>query len=634
MTSTRHNQRFRRLAAALAGAALVAGSLTTMTAQAAPSGGHARPVHAPTALGPDVTIISPDMSVAEITKTMDAISERQLNAEMTNRRYAVLFLPGTYGTPAEPLHFTLGYYTEVAGLGANPGDVTINGSIDVYNRCLDDGGTSNCLALDTFWRTLSNLTLNIDKSDESDGCKASADFWAVSQAVSLRRVDIRGANLSLMDYCSAGPQYASGGYIADSRLPNVISGSQQQWLTRNSEVAGWSNGVWNQVFSGVVGAPDDSAFPDPPYTTLAKTPLSREKPYLYVDHAGTWFVRVPVAQRNTSGVSWSGGMTAGRSIPLSRFYIAKPTDPVSRINVALAQGRNLLFTPGVYNVDRTILVQRPDTVVLGLGHATLTARRGATPLRVADRPGIVVAGLTFDAGTRLSPVLLQVGQARGRAWGRTSSPRDPITLSDVYFRVGGPHIGKAVTALEINADHVLVDHTWIWRADHGVEDFSTGVQGDTDRWNTNIGRYGLIVNGDDVTATGLFSEHFQRYSTLWKGNGGRVVFYQNELAYDAPTQADWTQPDGTLGYPGYKVADRVRTHSLVGGGVYVYSRNNPDNVTTSGFEVPDRAGVTLHHVLTVNLGAGTITHVVNDTGGQVDNSNTGTPQFVVDYPTP
>ena len=142
------------------------------------------------------------------------------------------------------------------------------------------------------------------------------------------------------------------------------------------------------------------------------------------------------------------------------------------------------------------------------------------------------------------------------------------------------------------------------------------------------------MNGKDVTATGLFSEHFQRYSTLWKGNGGRVIFYQNELAYDAPTQADWTQPDGTLGYPGYKVADTVRTHSLVGGGVYVYSRNNPDNVTTSGFDVPDRAGVTLHHILTVNLGAGTITHVVNDTGGQVDNSNTGTPQYVVDYPTP
>ena len=336
---------------------------------------------------------------------------------MGTNRYAVLFLPGTYGT-CEPSRCTSRSATTRRSQDSAriPRDVTINGSIDVYNRCLGENNT-NCIALDTFWRTLSNLTLKIDKSDEADGCKASADFWAVSQAVSMRRVDISGANLSLMDYCSAGPQYASGGYIADSKLPFVISGSQQQWLTRNSEVSGWSNGVWNQVFSGVVGAPDDSAFPNPPYTTVAKTPLSREKPYLYVDDSGTWFVRVPSAQRNTSGISWADGMTAGRSIPLSKFYIAKPTDPVSRINVALAQGKNLLLSPGVYDVDRTILVQRPDTVVLGLGHATLTAQKGATPLRIADRPGIVVAGLTVDAGPKLSPVLLQVGQARGHCVG-------------------------------------------------------------------------------------------------------------------------------------------------------------------------------------------------------------------------
>ena len=34
----------------------------------------------------------------------------------------------------------VGYYTEVAGLGASPTDVTINGKIEVYNRCLDEPG--------------------------------------------------------------------------------------------------------------------------------------------------------------------------------------------------------------------------------------------------------------------------------------------------------------------------------------------------------------------------------------------------------------------------------------------------------------------------------------------------------------
>jgi len=202
----------------------------------------------------------------------------------------------------------------------------------------------------------------------------------------------------------------------------------------------------------------------------------------------------------------------------------------------------------------------------------------------------------------------------------------------VYFRVGGPHKGSTDVALEINADDVLVDHTWVWRADHGVEGFTEGVNGDTQRWRTNIGRNGVVVNGDDVTATGLFVEHFQQHNTIWNGERGRVVLYQNELPYDPPTQADWTEPDGTLGWAGYKVGDKVKTHQLWGAGVYVFNQNNPSIVTENGFEVPQRPGVTLKHVMTVNLSAGTIRHVVNGVGGQVDNTNTGTPSFVTSYP--
>ena len=179
---------------------------------------------------------------------------------------------------------------------------------------------------------------------------------------------------------------------------------------------------------------------------------------------------------------------------------------------------------------------------------------------------------------------------------------------------------------------MLIDHTWVWRADHGVEGFTAGVEGDTDRWETNTARNGVIVNGDDVTATGLFVEHFQQHNTIWNGERGRVVLYQNELPYDPPSQADWTQPDGTLGYAGYKVGDDVTTHRLWGGGSYVYNRNDPSIVTEHGFEVPEVPGVRLHHLLTVNLGAGTVRHVVNDVGGQVDNSTTGTPAYVVDFP--
>ena len=592
------------------------------SANAAPLAGVS--VDSPPGFGPNVIIFDPSMPVSEIQATVDAIYAQQVDAEMGTNRYAFLFKPGVYGTAAEPLQMKVGYYTEVAGLGASPTDVTINGKIEVYNRCLGTGGTSNCVALVNFWRTLSNLTLNINSLNQ-DGCRASANFWAVSQAASMRRLNIGGANLSLMDYCTAGPQFASGGFIADSNLPFVINGSQQQWLIRNSQIGGWSNAVWNQVFAGVEGAPSEASFPNPPYTTLDTTPVSREKPYLFIDGEGKYHVRVPSAQTNTRGISWADGMTEGRTIPLRDFFIAKPSDSVQTINSQLARGMNLLLTPGVYDVGTSISVKRANAVVLGIGHATLTAVDGAVPLTVSDVPGVIIAGVTIDAGTVESPTLLQIGKKPGQ--NTRSDPSNPITLSDVYFRVGGPHIGKADVALEVNSDDVLIDHTWVWRADHGVEGFS----GDTERWNTNIGRNGVVINGDGVTATGLFVEHFQQYNTIWNGQDGTTILYQNELPYDPPTQADWMH-DGIEGWAGYKVGDEVTTHRLYGGGVYVFNQNNPSIHTENGFEVPVTPGVRLHHIMTVNLSAGTIDHVVNGVGGPADTSNIGAPVFVVDYP--
>ena len=572
-------------------------------------------------LGDNVTVFDPSMPVSDIQATLDATHAAQVDNEMGTDRFAFLFMPGTYGTAENPLQIKVGYYTEIAGLGASPTDVVINGKVETYNRCL---APDNCVALVNFWRTLSNLSINVDAAGQ-DGCRQTANFWAVSQASSMRRVAVSGNTLSLMDYCTAGPQFASGGFIADSNLPNTLNGSQQQWLTRDSQIAGWTNGVWNQVFTGVVGAPDDAGFPSPPYTTLDTTPVSREKPYLFVDEGGDLSVRVPAARTHTRGPSWAGGVTPGRTLPISDFFVATPSDSVQTINNQLARGRHLLLTPGVYDVARTIDVKRADTVVLGLGHATITAANGSTPLVVADVPGVVVAGVTIDAGPEESPVLLRVGSRHGSSRG---SAENPTTLSDVYFRVGGPHVGSADVSLEVNSDHVLIDHTWVWRADHGVEGLS-----DTERWSTNIGRNGVVVNGDDVTANGLFVEHFQQYNTVWNGDGGTTILYQNELPYDPPTQADWMN-GAVEGWAGYKVGDGVRTHTLLGGGVYVFNRNDPSIHTENGFEVPDAPGVRLHHIMTVNLGAGTVDHVVNGVGDPADTTRVGSPVYVLDYPAP
>src|SRR4051794_18402874 len=203
----RHRKgRLGRRAIALASATVAVALTIGAGAAAKPPSGSAQPD-----FGPNVVVFDPSMPTSQIQARVDAIAAQQVDNEMGSQRYALLFKPGTYGSAAHPLTFQVGYYTEVAGLGASPTDVTINGHVDVYNRCLTP---TNCIALVNFWRSLSNLTINVTGLS---GCRSSGDFWAVSQAAPMRRVDITGGNLTLMDYCTAGPQYASGGFIADSR---------------------------------------------------------------------------------------------------------------------------------------------------------------------------------------------------------------------------------------------------------------------------------------------------------------------------------------------------------------------------------------------------------------------------------
>jgi hypothetical protein len=564
--------------------------------------------------GSNVVIFDPSMPLSQIQATVDAIANQQVDNEMGVQRYALLFKPGTYGSAATPLTFQVGYYTEVAGLGASPTDVIINGHVDVYNRCLTP---DNCIALVNFWRSLSNLTINVMGLAD---CRSSGNFWAVSQAAPMRRVNITGGNLTLMDYCTAGPQYASGGFIADSQTGFIINGSQQQFLVRDSSIGGWSNGVWNQVFSGVAGAPPQSfsttPYDPPPYTTLATSPVTREKPFLYVDSSGNYNVFVPALRHDSVGTTWGSGPASGISIPLDKFFIAKPADGAKGINKALNDGRNVLLTPGIYNIDRTIKVKTPDTVILGLGFPTLVPNDGLVAMSIADVPGVKLAGLMFDAGPVNSLVLLQVGTPGSHK----SDSANPTSLQDVFFRIGGATPGKATTSLIVNSDNVILDDIWAWRADHG-----NGVG-----WTSNTADTGVIVNGSDVTAYGLFVEHYQKYELIWNGENGKTIFFQNELPYDPPNQAAWMH-DGVNGYAAYKVADSVKTHEAWGMGSYCFFNVGPAIHAAHSFEVPVAPGVKLHDILTVFLsGNGGIDHVVNDTGAAVNATNQVT--NVVSYP--
>jgi hypothetical protein len=373
------------------------------------------------------------------------------------------------------------------------------------------------------------------------------------------------------------------------------------------------------VFSGTGGAPANT-FPNPPETTLATTPVSRDVPYLYVDGTGKYRVFLPSLRTDASGPSWAGGSTPGSSLAMNRFYVVKAGDTASTINAALAQGCNLFVTPGVYHLDRTLDVTRADTVVLGIGYPTFVPDNGVDAMRVADVDGVRLKGLLFDAGTTESAALLTVGAARTGVRHRA----DPTTIQDVFFRIGGEIAGRATTSLVVNSNDAVIDDIWAWRADHG----NAGTVG----WGVNTADYGLIVNGDDVEATGLFVEHYQKFNVTWNGQNGRTIFFQNEMPYDVPNQAAWTSPAGVNGYAAYKVGDDVTSHEAWGLGSYCYFNVNPSVNSHHAFEAPATPGVRFHDALTVSLGGkGTITHVINDTGATTPTGST-VPSNVVSFP--
>lgn len=603
--------------ALLGASALTATAVGAANASAAPSPASLCPDASIAMFGPNVCVFTPSMTQAAIQNDVNAIYAQQATNEMGTARYALLFEPGTYGSQSAPLDIPVGYYTEVDGLGQDPSDVVINGGVTAV-------GMNGSGALDIFWRSVSNLTIHVVPVAPGD-CHTSNEMWAVSQAAPMRRVDVKDFT-TFMPYCE-NPNFASGGFVADSDLEGgALNGSQQQFYVRNSNLGtgGWSNYVWNQVFSGDIAAPAQDFGGGAAYTTLAQTPVSREKPYLYIDGSGAWNMFVPSPQTNSTGPTWANGHTPGTSIPLSKFFIATPSDSVSTINNALSKGLNLLLTPGVYNVNSPIKVKRTDTVVQGLGFATLTATSGNTALTTADVAGIDISGLIVDAGPVNSPVLMQIGTKNGNNGVPHNQPSDPTGLQDVFFRVGGPHVGKATVSLEVNTPYTILDDLWIWRADHGV----AGSVG----WTVNTANNGLVVNGDNVTATGLFVEHFQQYNVIWNGNGGEVIFFQNELPYDPPNQAAY-EHDGVLGYAAFKVADNVQTFHGYGMGSYIFTNVDPSIHVSHAFEVPITPGVQMNDLLTINLsGPGTIDHVINDTGGPVSSANPDVASQVVSYP--
>jgi hypothetical protein len=560
----------------------------TPTPPASPTG----PTGTTPDFGANVTVFDPSTPVSTIQAKINSVYGTQQTNQFGTQRYALLFKPGTYNVDVP-----VGYYTQIAGLGQNPDQVNITGgSVHVDAKWQGGNATQN------FWRSAENMELS-----PSSG----RVMWAVSQADPFQRIDVRGTMILDDDSEGSSSNWSSGGYIGNSRVSGLItSGTQQQFLTQDTNMnGGWTGANWNMVFVGDTGAPAGNSFPNPPDTTVAQSPTIREKPYLYVDGSNNYNVFVPALRTNAQGPDWANGTAAGTSLPISQFYIVKPGDTAATMNAALAAGKNLLVTPGVYHLSQALSITRAGTVVLGLGLATLVPDNGVTAISTADVDGVDLAGLLISAGTTNSSALVTIGPAGSSA----SHASNPTVLQDVFFRVGGDVSGKATQSLVINSANTIAQDLWVWRADHG--------NGGTVGWGTNTAQNGVVVNGANVTIYGLAVEHYQQYNVVWNGNGGRTYFFQNEMPYDVPNQSAYMN-GSTQGWAAYKVGTSVTTHEAWGVGSYCFFNVNPSVVNAHAFEVPVTSGVKFHGLMTFSLGGdGTITHIINNSGGPSNSSH-------------
>ena len=554
-------------------------------------------------LGRNVYIFSPEDDPALVNDVLADLYEKQEENEFGKSRYAIYFMPGIYD---ESIEVNVGYYMQVAGLGVLPTDTRIESLQCTAEWLGNDPNNHNACC--NFWRGVENIELG------------SNTMWAVSQATFMRRVQVDGA-LYLHDNYG----WCSGGFLADTNTELMTdSGSQQQWLSRNCSWKSWMGDNWNMVFVGTAeGENPRGTWPAIPYTTVEVTEKIQEKPFLIYDEKKGYQVFVPEVRENAIGVSWEDG-AQGVALPIADFYVAKAdTDTAESMNAALEQGKHLLLTPGIYELNEPIRVENEGTIVLGMGLATLQSVDGSVCMETADVEGLIIAGVLFDAGEVMLENLLVVGRDVNTSVvgveqkdaitesGADLNERDFISLSDVFFRVGGAVTAEPTQAeccATIHSDNVIGDNLWVWRADHGSQV----------AWDKNVTKNGIIINGDNVTMYGLMVEHFHEYQTIWNGENGKVYMYQSEIPYDVPSQSVWMSHDGEMeGYASFYVAEDVQKFEAWGLGVYLYNRDIPVVLNTA-MEVPDREGVKVHHICTVMLnGYPGMRHVINNCGGSV-----------------
>jgi hypothetical protein len=555
-----------------------------------------------------VTVFGPGDSTTDIKKVVDAAYAKNGgqtppdHGQWSEKRYAFFFKPGNY-----TVEVPVGFYTTVHGLGTSPTDVVFTSSKGVY--CEEGDYTFSIGALNSFWRGAENFQTDADFAWDMDGHKGM--LWATSQATSLRRIVVTN-DLNLYQYRSGDPAagLASGGNLANSEIKGAVaSGSQQQFLSRNNRIGKWLNAVWNIVSVGTQNAPSSHCGADPPnglqpFTTVDTTPVIAEKPFISIGESDKYMLNIPQVSRNRKGTDFSASQ-----VGFEQVYVANPSNTASEINSKLKQGLHVVLAPGIYNLDASLELNHDNQVLLGLGLATLVAMNGTPAVTVGNVDGVRIAGVLLEAGPKLSQSLLQWGDPTTKYACKASNPG---VGNDIFARVGGPSKPSPVqakTMLHVSSGNVIIDNSWLWRADHSRAGIIKNRSNPVD--------VGIQIDGDDVVLYGAKTEHALTDQLQWNGNRGKTFMFQSELPYDV-TQADF----GDKGYTGYRVSSTVTEHEAYGIGVYHYFRDYAVTVKAA-IVSPAHLESSFVAPLAVFLnGLGTVEHILNDKGNATKKAST------------
>lgn len=607
---------------------------------------------------------SPPITATDAQQTTNNVlpqSQWMDNGHFVNNRYAFLFKPGTYSG----LNVYVGYYTSVIGLGKDQSATVIdyiscymgNGQIDTPVCPIGTGGTANLITggLNTFWRSIENFTTNPNTSGNVWWPTSKQGMtWAVSQACPMRKVTVNGNlylfQLRLPDFAGG---FTSGGFMADSIITGedsgasaVTMGSQQQFLVRNCKATSagsqpaFSNGVWNQVFVGTIGAPPSNCGNCPgqtgspvchmnnctgckpncvqgstgnPYTTVEKTPIIAEKPYIVFGHTPNKFsLAIPPVEINKVGPSNNDNLDI-TYVDFENVYVATPDDTAVTINSQITNGNHIILTPGTYNLTDSIVINKEGLVLLGIGFPTLISTTGKACVIVKGASNVRVGGILFQAGSKLTPTLLQ--------WGEHATDAEHGFLYDCFARTGRfqNEVSEAANAVTnmvtILSNHVVGDNFWLWRADHDTQGLVKNLDNHT--------LTGFHAKGDHITTYGLACEHTFGDMTVWEGNHGECYFYQAEFPYDAPPGFHAS---------GYLVGSSVTHHKAWGVGIYSFFRDTHIQAPMGIKVLFPGPGIQFTNSLTRYLaGNGGILSVLNGVGINTDLSS---PAVSIDFPGP